>query len=966
MIDKIIEIIRQKTENQPNEVLLTQWNASRDYVFQRQNAIAMMFPHYSLHDKSHSEAILTNIERIIGKNTLEEKMSAEDLWLLLCSACYHDLGMYVSGEDQDKLLQDDNFINFVQITQNNIISPLFQYAQQLTINNNKLSYKDIEVNKGNVNALNFLIADYIRKKHSQRAAHCIMSDEQLALHYIPKRLTKILSEICKCHTEDFDVVMQLPHLEKGISVADCHPRYIAFLLRLGDLLDMDNNRFSDVILNTLPSIPIDSLQHKAKHFSVTHLEINSQRVCATATCDDVEVADLTQKWFSMLNEELTRQMMKWSDIVPEASYGFLPTIGELKVNLSEYDTIDGKFKNKFEIEPTKALEIIQGAGLYSSRFQSIREILQNAVDATLLRVFVENEDDFAELSQIEQREKFRKLCKRYPISITFKKYPLDGNTAEFVKWEICIKDNGIGMSQEDIKFLTNTASNSENLSKKTIVQRMPEWMRPSGTFGIGFQSIFLLTDIVEIYSHRINSEKSFSLKLYNPIKEKEGLVLLKTETDNIAKVGTEIVFSMHINAIPTSWSIKCDRACCAFQTLHSYDFVKDHSLDIDIAQIRDEISLFAYASDIPIVLINENGEQKTCASYVNEFQHFSFTQNVEVSAHFSDSTTRSIDRSFYRGQIVEKSIRELRFVDFTINILGGDAKEILTLNRNEIRTEYKSILRSRTLNAIKDLVIDNYEHMNAEEKEWASMFLNFYNSEFDKEIDIERYSEWNKHTIMSADGSQPETFKKILEYPNITFREQPAHVSIEGRVKTPSHMIIDKDTILINYSYNSDDIFFLQHKIIKQHVYSHINSYETDGKTYNEITYCKSEPANVISDIKQWFIHYINNEFYARGYMPCLKKYHFLAIKQDDYTYRPDYIGHFQYIGEIMVCPYIRINNLSNSTELHINIDDQELYQFVYDHRANESVTLEDIQCTYKHFYEDTKQYVEELNSSRK
>ena len=87
MIDRIVELIRIKTENNPNSALFTQWNASRDYVFQKLNAISHVFPHYSLHDISHSEAILTNIERIVGKETLESKFSAEDLWWLLCSAC---------------------------------------------------------------------------------------------------------------------------------------------------------------------------------------------------------------------------------------------------------------------------------------------------------------------------------------------------------------------------------------------------------------------------------------------------------------------------------------------------------------------------------------------------------------------------------------------------------------------------------------------------------------------------------------------------------------------------------------------------------------------------------------------------------------------------------------------------------------------------------------------------------------
>lgn len=960
MINKIVELIEAKTKNKPNSVLYTQWNASKDYVLNKLNTISHIFPHYSLHDISHSEAILTNIERIVGKKTIEEIFSAEDLWLLLCSACYHDLGMFISGDEQKDLVTNKAFIEHVQKIQVNKKSYLYKYAISFETKDGTLVQKEVPIEDETINALQFLIADFIRGKHGIRVVQCTLYDEQLALHFIPKRLTKILSEICEGHTKNFDDVMRLPHTEKGIHVEDCHPRYIAFLLRLGDLLDMDNNRFSDVILSTLPSLPIDSLQHRAKHFSISHLEINSKKICASAICDDVEVADLTQKWFTILNEEVTNQMMKWSDIVPDTSYGFLPTIGELKVNLSEYDTIDGKFKNKFEIESTKALEIIQGAGLYSSKFQSIREILQNAVDATLLRVFIENEGEFIKLTPAEQRKKFRELCGSYPITVSFNKCPKEDCDASFVNWEFCIQDNGIGMSQDDIKYLTNTASNSENITKKNIIQRMPEWMRPSGTFGIGFQSIFLLTDVVEIFSRRFNSEKNVSLKLYNPIKEKEGLILLKTESNSNISVGTKITFSLRIDAIPQSWSVSMNKNCYAFQTLHSYDFVKDHSLDIDIAHIRDEISSFAYASDIPIILKSGNNEEQKCASYINEFQYFSFNQNIEISSRFTNPTTRHFNKVFYRGQIVEKSPDESKFVDFSVNILGGDAKEILTLNRNEIRAEYKPILRNRIINTIKESIVDQYNQMSIESKKWASMFLHFYHRDFEQEVDLEKYPEWNKHKIISIDGKQSKTLKKILDYSKIAFREQPSLFS--DKKKTPSYTIIDKNTIAIHYSFDNDDIFLLHQKVVKQYGYSYINSYEEGGKMYNEIIYTKLEPENVVSNIKQWFVHYKNREFYARGYMPCQKQYHSLAVKQD--KYRADYIGYFPYIGQIMVCPYTVANNTSNHKELKINLEDNELYQYVYEHRANEAVTLEDIRSTYEQFYKDTKILVEEINNA--
>ena len=964
MIDRIVDLIQQKTENQPNAVLVTQWNASKDYVFQKLNAISHMFPHYSLHDKSHSEAILANIERIVGKDTLKE-FSAEDLWLLLCSACYHDLGMFVTGEEQTALMQDEKFIEHVKNIQNDEKSYLHAYAILFETKDNTLIQKETTIEDKTINALCFLIADYIRKKHGERFESKVKDDANLALHFIPERLKQILSEICKCHTLDFNEVMRLPYIEKGIYLDDCHPKYIACLLRLGDLLDMDNNRFSNVILSTLPSIPIDSLQHKAKHFSVSHLEINNRRISATATCNDVEVADLTQKWFSMLNEEVRNQMMKWSDIVPnDASYGFLPTIGELSVKLSEYDTIDGKFKNKFYIEPTNALEMIQGAGLYDSKFQSIREILQNAVDATLLRIFLDNEADWSSLSETEKRKRFQEECKKYPIMIRLSKQ--ECRDEELIDWDICIEDNGIGMSKDDIKMLLQTANKSNKVHKAKIIQRMPEWMKPSGTFGIGFQSIFLLTDEVNINTHKDNTEQNYEITLYNPIKEKEGLVLLKTNTSaGKVKVGTKISFSLRVKAHPTSWSVSGGHNI-GWHVIHNYDFIKDVSFDIEIAQIMDEIIQFSQVVEIPIQ-IQEGGQTVYQYSYQSNqnrdfLQYFSETQNLDISLKFS---LPSHIVTLYRGQQVKKMISDLKFMSFIVNILGGDAKDILTLNRNEIRNDYKHILKERIINATKEFLSIHYDNLSDVEKEWASMFVLYYEDSPLTQQELYKFSDWKRHCIKS-ENKEAKSLEDILKYTKIVLREKETYnASLDTKPYTLPYFLQDgtDDSLVIYYGYHSDDVFFLE-KMIRDTYYPSISSYEENGDEHIELIYSKQTPVDIIKDIKLCCNLYSQVRHYARGYMPCMEKYKVLEVNIADNAYVSSIaVGYFLYRGPVMISPYIRKQN-GISIELSYELYDNQLFQYVYEHRKNLSVTIEDIISTYEIFYNDTKDIVTNINKN--
>lgn len=964
MIDRIVELIRIKTENNPNSALFTQWNASRDYVFQKLNAISHVFPHYSLHDISHSEAILTNIERIVGKETLESKFSAEDLWLLLCSACYHDLGMFVSGDEQKALMQDEQFIEHVKKIQNNEKSYLHAYAFHFETKGDTLVQKETPIDDKAINALNFLIADYIRKNHGKRSESEIISDENLALHFVPERMKQILGLVCKCHTSDFNEVMRLPYLEKGIDVDDCHPRYIACLLRLGDLLDMDNNRFSNVILSTLPSIPIDSLQHKAKHFSINHLEISTKTISATATCEDVDVADITQQWFAMLDDEVTSQMKKWSDIVPDSSYGFLPTIGDLYVTLQGYDTIDGKIKNSFQIDTSKALELLQGAGLYNSPIQSIREILQNAVDATLLRIYSEDAKQWR-LPYADIRKIYEQTCKKYPIKVYISRND-QLSTDEKITWEIKIVDQGYGMSLEDIKVLTQISCDKTNTPKNKIIQRMPEWMKPSGIFGIGFQSIYLITDVVYIKTHQYNSERTYDVTLYNPTKERDGLILLKTDSENTIQNGTEIRFNLCVDKIPSKWSVSIGDNS-AWRTINTYDFISCQSLDLDKAKIIDEILQFSYASDIPIIIYEEEEDVYDSSKVVSNLfkekpnAYFSANQNIEIVPQFTEDQKRYANRTYYRGQLVKYDHR-LRFADFAINILGGNAKDILTLSRNEIKSSYCTILQELIITTAIEYIIEKYDSLEQEEKEWASMFINFYNRTTNNYL--LKYNAWETHTIKPVnEDDNLITFRELCAYENIIFRtydlyEKP--FSIPNKKHLPLYEVNQNkiSTIVIYYDYHSDDAFFL-HKIIREnHPFSSIDFYEN---TWNkqEMVFSKNIPHKVIGDMKMWLNMYMyTDQQYARGLMPCPTEYDKLAINlNDDIKEVLNYIycGYLPYQGPVMVCPYVKTYKSISCSGLKYDIAEEKLYSFVYKHRLDKSTTMEEIKQQYEQFHNDTK-----------
>ena len=129
MADYFERLLEEKSRGTACEILFTQWMLAKDYVPKVQSAIIRTFPHYSLHDVSHSKTILDCIMRVLGSIAIES-LGPVDLWLLLAAAYYHDLGMVPSGVDIENVIKDEEFKfrDFVKECQSDESNPLFPYA----------------------------------------------------------------------------------------------------------------------------------------------------------------------------------------------------------------------------------------------------------------------------------------------------------------------------------------------------------------------------------------------------------------------------------------------------------------------------------------------------------------------------------------------------------------------------------------------------------------------------------------------------------------------------------------------------------------------------------------------------------------------------------------------------------------------------------------------------------------------
>lgn len=918
------------------EIYYRQWMLAKQYLPQLLNTISHVFPHYSLHDASHSETILNNIVRIVGKQTID-KFSIVDLWLLLAAAYYHDCGMVVFAEDKERILEfDSSFVNYIEEKQNDPTSPMKDYADMLTVNDGKLYYKDMLLNVKSYEAVRFLLADYIRPKHASRSVDLISATSSLHLpgNPIPERIIRILGQICETHTKSSDAVMDLPRVEcSGCGTEDCHPRYISVLLRLGDLLDMDSNRVSDVLLSTLSSVPLDSVNYNATNRSITHFQIDESYVEVQAVCKTYEVYDLMTDWLKWLNEEMTYVISRWRNIVPDISYGYLPSVGSLDVRLEGYDTINGKERPSFQIDTSKAIELLQGAGLYDNPAQCIRELLQNSVDATYLRIYRENPN-------ILSMDKFLERCKAYPIDVTICKTHAD---REYSYWNVKISDNGIGMDKEDLGFLCRTGSSGKNVAKQRLIASMPDWMKPSGIFGIGFQSVFLVTDSVKLSTKKYNSGSTCEMVLNNPSGSSEGSILLKTIPNSDNPVGTSLEFIIK-EPRRSGWSVKSSQIY-AMSVINSYDYTKDDSLDVRVGKILDEISMFSEASLIDVYL-NFNDDSHLFAKDKPKFEFYDDETGLQVSLG------QDVSKVFYRNQYLRSFNSGIMFICADINIMTGKANEILTLSRDNIRDERGGELREKIALSLSRFLIQNYSEFDDELKEYISMYLNWNRKLILNKI-ASNYifpTEWKYHmmTVLDKDNKEVQlSVEQLLSMHKIkNYNDYFEHLEF--------YEASDSVDASYRFSANSNKhqrgeipfLFMMLGQYYNRFVFTKDAILITKGDSLIEVE--DSDAARL-----RWLKNY-KGQYYARGTMPCPPRYAALEVEN---VWRELTFEKFGLYYPIMVCPFVRryedARDFYPHTKcLEYDIDDTVI-DYVYKHRKNVDVTKEQISIAYDRLKEE-------------
>lgn len=260
-------------------------------------------------------------------------------------------------------------------------------------------------------------------------------------------------------------------------------------------------------------------------------------------------------------------------------------------------------------------------------------------------------------------------------------------------------------------------------------------------------------------------------------------------------------------------------------------------------------------------------------------------------------------------------------------------------------------------NAAVSVLKKHYNELDKELKKYASMFLNYYLSDEERRLNFSGVSLDDWKQLLVGDES-PKSLDDILKFDTIYFKKD---MSYSGEMKL--NQIGGKLEIIDNI-HDSDLLDFITYKIDNHKLRFYTEETEKGKVVYVELS--KGNPEVFIDDWEVWFNQYLSHNHYSRNLMPCVEKYKVLRIKErvviwgcHDFTF-----GSVNQNYPKMVCPYIRFSEDGNPyywpKKLKISASDK-LYQFVYDNRYDETVTMEQIKEAYQRFLDDMGQYVQNL-----
>lgn len=468
------------------------------------------FPHYTRHTLKHSDAIVGQLSKLLFKEgktgQAVVELSAAEAYILAAAAYLHDAGMVVSDREKSQLLQSTEWKDWIGESETR--------AKRL---------RDIaELREGVVSAgpivanfladlqTRFLIAEFVRRTHHYRAAKIITHDQAALARFAfdDPIAVRTISDICIAHgLRQHELEDREKYPDRRDVLGDqVNVRFLALLLRLGDLLDMSSDRACPLMMNAACPLPPESLAHWSQYRRITHQLTSPDRIELTAECNTQEEHRYLQDWCQWLADEAGNARSLMSRATRHRAWE--PPVVELEgsaATITIRPSVDATYipsKWRFELDNEIVFDrLINDVSPDPNVF--LRELIQNALDAARCQMY---SDLVAEGLQAPrcptQVDPDRR--RRYAIQITLKKLQVKNElSGEMEERQLLEADDpGIGMDREVIRNYFLQVGRSYYTTEE-FRRNFP--FTPTSRFGVGFLSVFAVSDRVVVETFKPSS-----------------------------------------------------------------------------------------------------------------------------------------------------------------------------------------------------------------------------------------------------------------------------------------------------------------------------------------------------------------------------------------------------------------------------------------------------------------------------
>ena len=444
------------------------------------------FSTFTLHNENHSINLLKWADKIIPDETLK-KLSGLELLVLIYSFYFHDIGMAVSYDKKDGILKREEFLSYFQSH-----PEFYDKIQELSkVRSTSEAAKQILIDERITDIYHATLTDYIRPKHAEKETYLqfvqeMTEQEKEMFNYKGVSFLDELVLICHSHNEATislsildDDGKKIYNPEYMLCGAALNIQYCAMVLRLCDIMDFDRERTPNLLFRAIgiedkkmPGFKI-SLREWQKQMAVNTVSVEQDCIKVYAKCTSPNIerairimcADLEREireTFNILKENKKSITDKYKIELPSM---VLPVIIPDKYVYKDYS---------IKLNEGAIVKLLMGESLYAKPQVAARELLQNAIDACLVR---QGQDS----TYVPQ------------IKVSFE-------TEDDHVW-LVVEDNGIGMDEYVLSHYFFRIGNSYYTSsdfKALCAIKDFKTFNPISRFGIGFLSVFMIGDFVKV------------------------------------------------------------------------------------------------------------------------------------------------------------------------------------------------------------------------------------------------------------------------------------------------------------------------------------------------------------------------------------------------------------------------------------------------------------------------------------